>query len=405
MKNFILRITKIILVLIYITLIMPVFGCNNEEIELVLCENECDYYEDGKCCGYVEYGYKFDKACNLVKKSIYTDGYLYGWTDYSYSDDGVLLEQSTYNFNKELTSSEKYDSNGNEISHEEYLNGKLNRYKYTEYDDLGNAVYVKNYAYKSYYSIKKEYDDLGNLVKLLETDYVKDEDPYAEEKDRTVNQYFEMIYDDKGIEISQTITTGDGSIKYRYEFGKDPGTENKYYQYDGEGNIIAWEQNEYDDNGNQTKALRYVVTADEITWHYEYEYDENGNKTVEKDFENEVLSKVTYYNENGGVIKIDLYDESGNVIEPENATSPDLYGYEYDEKGREIKSWRIDSFGKQYYTLYTYDDDLDEIVKYENYYDGHLTGYTEIKYKKVKIHSGRSYNFNFKKLNKNVVIR
>ena len=41
---------------------MPVFGCNNEEIELVLCENECDYYEDGKCCGYVEYGYKFDKT-------------------------------------------------------------------------------------------------------------------------------------------------------------------------------------------------------------------------------------------------------------------------------------------------------------------------------------------------------
>lgn len=125
---------------------------------------------------------------------------------------------------------------------------------------------------------------------------------------------------------------------------------------DKDGNVVAIENNEYDENGKLTKTTK--TTKD-------------GKNISEKNFNDkgQVKTEVKYSNSEGNTGKMPItvaykYDDNGNVIEEEqtdaNGNKISKNAYEYDDNGNKVKN-----------TVYDKDGNLESTIKY-NWADGNL---------------------------------
>lgn len=107
------------------------------------------------------------------------------------------------------------------------------------------------------------------------------------------------------------------------------------YQYDKTGRKTSWERYDlyegrsngkysYDEAGKVTEEVSYGEDG-ERRWSYKYEYDENGNKK-----------------------RLTAYDAKGKITSE--------WIYECDAEGRVLKTWLDEAYGGNYcYSAYTYD--------------------------------------------------
>lgn len=174
-------------------------------------------------------------------------------------------------------------------------------------------------------------------------------------------------YTDNGYIKYSTESEPNGSIKYKYIYGKDnnlikisddipdvPYSDyGNYYnedievEYDRDGNLYkifyyVVETFFYDNNGWKYKVQREYPDADWGEWDL-FKYDEYGN-IIEKKTVNTILNyKTMEFEQNSDMTIVEIYDERGNVSEKkieyldENNISIYFYKYEYDNKGNWLK--------------------------------------------------------------------
>ncbi len=242
----------------------------------------------------------------------------------SYNEDGLLLEER-YPLSNYETKYE-YGENGNLLTVATFdLEGNMQLRTEFLYDEIGNLVYKQHLNAESEISGEEtfEYDEKNNL--LVETIHEYDIDYLT---------VYEYAYDEKG-----------NVLTYK-KFVNNEFVEWTDYEYDTNGYVIV--EISRDEDGNQTARATYEYLPgtdfatkihvynekDEQVSFDEYEYDENGNMTkayfeIQKE-DGTGISSITYlyfYNEYGNLIRM----ETTSDIEEYNETSS--YEYEYDEAG------------------------------------------------------------------------
>jgi Tfp pilus assembly protein PilF len=123
----------------------------------------------------------------------------------------------------------------------------------------------------------------------------------------------EYVYDDNGRFISIKYYSADGRFRSwsEFEYKEDGNTvvtqhlrDGEYIEsegnqtryYDEKGNLIRYDEKEYDENGYRTSYKGYDRDGN-LLYYTEYEYDENGR-----------LIKSTHYNANGEVESTTVYE-------------------------------------------------------------------------------------------------
>lgn len=277
--------------------------------------------------------YSYDNYGNMI---CYETAYNYSGDRYTYTydSDGNKTSEISYRFNcfydkdgninyanVEFEEKSLYDSNGNEIYHED---ADGNWIKYT-YDDNGNKIYNEssNGNWKKYI-----YDNKGQLTYTEDSrgsweKYTYDADGNIILQENVYGGWEKYTYDDNGNEIF--YETSDGIWKkYKYDekgqktyWEYSSGLWNKNV-YDDKGNIVFQENNEgkwgkytYDDNNNMIYSEK-----PNGEWH-KYKYNEKGQKT--------------YYENSDGTLEKYEYDNKGNVTYYENAFI--WRKYYYDKEG------------------------------------------------------------------------
>lgn len=190
----------------------------------------------------------------------------------------------------------------------------------------------------------------------------------ADGKYRFFDKVSEFKYDERGNTI--------------YSHGENKGEQ--YFKYDDSNNLIndGIYDYTYDNKGHLlTKKRSYNEFIDE-----EYKYDENGNKIVFIKRNDEYTSPNIYYyeyNDKGKLVKITMrdnravalfdYDENGNMIYEYNPFEEDSNGYireyiyEYDDKNRVVCI--IDNKNNEIKLNYDEKGNLIEKLYHDSYYN------------------------------------
>jgi YD repeat-containing protein len=211
-----------------------------------------------------------------------------------------LKRKTWYDANGETITSYteyEYDDEGNCIKYTKYdADGAVTSYSEYEYDETGTYT-ESTYSSDGALTDESVYDEAGNLLKETTDDFLH-----------------EYEYDEAG----NLLMVNSSSSTYDYYFE----TNFTYEEYNalGKGTKVSWitidkngetidvgvEEHEFDEQGNHIRTL-----DEDGTVLYEYEYDEHGNL-------------------------ISSSDSNGYL---------DIYRYEYDSAGREIKRIVCDSDG------------------------------------------------------------
>jgi len=176
--------------------------------------------------------------------------------------------------------------------------------------------------------------------------------------------------------------------------------------YDAHGKLSGYNKYDYDSNGNRTKQSIYDLNEDlsgyELSCYNEYEYDSKGNPTIMSRYNangelssyfeigydsNGYRTKYSSYNANGGVSSYSIYenDSNGNWTKQSsynaNGELSDYVVYEYDSNGNQTKQWSYNANGKVSSCFeIEYDSNRNE-TRYNNYNaDGELIDYLVFEY-------------------------
>lgn len=137
----------------------------------------------------------YDANNNVTGVTEYEDGKIVKGTDYKYDADGNMTEwgMSKYDAEGNWAEHERYDAAGNRIGRtvNEY-DERGNRIKYTMYDANENATYAAEYSYEA----DQKYQPVGKLVKKVY---------YSYDAEGKGTGRCEMVYDDTGINVAETI--------------------------------------------------------------------------------------------------------------------------------------------------------------------------------------------------------
>lgn len=166
-----------------------------------------------------------------------------------------------------------YDDQGNPTSY--YKN---------QYDDAGNLVMNSNYNSKGELlgSTKYEYNSKGQETKFVVYDAFG-----------KVQSQGQKEYDSKDRLIQYTDIDKDGNVKsiIKREYDDKTGKETRVLNYDSEGNLVTYEEYEYDAEGNNTKLTKYDSKG-KVKYYIEYTKDENGKEiSTRYDAEGNVISE------------------------------------------------------------------------------------------------------------------
>ena len=196
-------------------------------------------------------------------------------------------------------------------------------------------------------------EDTGSDVLSEREEYVRENIVIAKETwyggDNNIECWSEYEYDEQGNQIKAVSYDESGNIESRLKYEYDgQGNQTKRTSYDESGNIEGWSEHEYDGQGNQTKITYYAENGN-IKSRSEYVYDTQGNKTKEV-----------------------FYDENGNI--------KSWSEYEYDAQGDKTKSVDCDENGNIVNGYeHVYDAEGNEI-KYVSYWDGKINSWSEYGY-------------------------
>ena len=261
-------------------------------------EGEFEDFRDKKRINYLQSEY--DENGNSVEE-VKFDGYgdVIGKSVYVYDDKGHLIGEETYDDSDDLEEKLSYERDGN---------GRLIK-EYVHYLDGAKDT------------ILYKYNDDGKLVYKV----LNDEDGDLEKEEKI--EYF------GGFIVGEEVIE-DGELVRKNKF-----------TIDEKGNVLKAEVktedeefrlvNEYDENGNRIKQLKYD-NSDKLVEKHEYKYDGN-NRMIETMEENPYKKTTTIlgYDEHGnpttqkevnrdGSTNHELerdYDEDGNVTEVRAAIS------------------------------------------------------------------------------------
>lgn len=404
-----------------------------EEPKLILTK-EVSYGSDGNPSG--SYEYEYDSQGNTIKKIGY-DRYGNMSTYEEWDSLGNELKRIRYTEDGLEKQSEihEYDEHGNILKWIKGADLGVDYYCTYEYDEQGNLLScVQDSVYDDDYSIEYTYDDDGNCIKKVyrkPRDYVEEYEYFYDDLGRltyaTTHQYdneynyeteTKYEYDENGNKISVVESNLNGSVIRRsnYEYLEN-GEQRKYIVYDGDGNIIEWDEDIYDNDGKLIESIYYERLMANLDYKTEYTYDSNGylikemetsrnldgtldyinNIEYTNDSSGNVMKKtiqhksyhysedgdsvyqsldVKEYNEEGVLIKWVTYDEEGRI---ENL-------YEYDNYGNLIKESHPNMGYGSYLTCeYKYEyDEYGNVLKVTNYTDGETDGYTEYGYENIE---------------------
>lgn len=194
--------------------------------------------------------------------------------------------------------------------------------------------YVRAYNENNVLTLFGEYNIYGNNKKVTNYD-----------NEGNITNWSENEYDSRQNHIKSTTYDKDGIIIHRDE-----------YEYDANGNTIKnimfdgkytwWSEFEYDSEGKQTKYINRDMNGAIINW-VEFDYDSNGRRIKGRNYKepNKLIRWEEYkYDSNGNVIQYINYDKDGNIS--------DRTDYEFDSWGNEISSTQYYSDGHIFKTRF-----------------------------------------------------
>ncbi len=230
----------------------------------------------------------------------------------------------------------------------EYLNGKLNNKKITEFNKNGFILNSKE--------CNEESGRCNNIIKIYNEGDINIETLVLDENNHIIrimiNEYDE-----------------NGSLIKLYNYSKDILVIENDYHFDDEGNLlymkenllkenIAFEyNNKYDNNKNQIEHSRKSSDG-QFNIKYINKYDENNLRIETIFYDNDKIKNINSYeyNDNGDVLKIIIKDIENN------ADQKITFNYKYDEYGNKIL---IEQYIKNFLTN---KQELFSIEKYEYKY-------------------------------------
>jgi hypothetical protein len=269
------------------------------EMETIYVETKVVYY-DGDDAVTRQWEYEYNEYGNEIK-SIYTN----------YDEDGTATVKqyiSEYDGSNNLLKSTLYTEDGTALPDCEY-----------EYYDSGKLKSETSY-YKGVKDQYCEYDENGNETLII---YYDDN---GVDEDKTIYEY-----DQNGNKIKETITYKDYEEISTYEYDSDNNLIHKVHYEDGN---ISYDTT-YDSYGNETRDISYGEYGSD--WSYVNEYDSNGNLIKYTSYKTDNLDEPKYYD-------IYTYDANNNRILCESyragSDSPTQiieYEYEYDADNNLIR--------------------------------------------------------------------
>ena len=288
----------------------------------------------------------FNTAGNAIRKDFYDKNGDIRWFSLSkYRSDGTLERSEGYNgFSNLMGDVEEYDSAGNMIRYEYYdESGNLSFYNLMEYDSNGNEIKDEGYVDGKLEGITTfEYDADGNRTKqenrdqngeltsywlfMYNADGQKIRDEYYDKAGKS-GGYTQYLYDDTSELVKQEEYGYDGTLQsYRVYIYDAESVEIRSEDYDSDGTMICyWSR---DDEGY---TQRYNPDGTLYDYGNELESQTNSDNSRE--------TREDYYDENGALWRYALfqYDAEGNVIEVRRYDKTDALvwssAYSYNSKG------------------------------------------------------------------------
>lgn len=302
---------------------------DKSEDKLVLTQ-WVEYGDDGS--EWVRTEFEYDAAGNQIReRNYYTATDVKRDVGYEYDSAGNQISETYYDDAGNVFSQikDEYDSNGNIIKTTGCTaDGSILEETGYEYDDAGNMTkqifYSADENTNDAWSWSEfEYNTAGDVIK--ETDY---------DENGVVIIYDEYEYDQKGNLIRESIhNKNTGHYEYEYEYDSNKNLTKKT-SYEGDRNLLGWEESKYDRNGNKIKYIKYSADGN-ADYQEEYQYDGVGNKVEYTAYDgtgNKSEWSKYEYDQNGNMIKETNYNPDGSVA------SWKEYQYEYLSKVLKVKS-------------------------------------------------------------------
>ena len=366
-----------------------------------------EQYYDGKFDGTLRYEY--DSSGNQVSMREYgANGTFRGRTEYQYDELGYIKTETSYSSPgaREPSSQQvyEYDSSGNRLSQETYLNGEFSVREEYEYDTNGNITcervtrsgyddYTKEIQYDSngnkVYEINGndkfiyKYDSSGNLtekkwVGKSNGGFIGHEEYSYDSSGRVTSK---RSYDEKGRPIDNYtyIYDSSGKLKER-KIGHSGSYTTEQFEYDSVGNLIATKSS---NNSGENWQRTYSSGIEEKTIYYKcdesghiecketqelgktisyeiYSYDENGNQTCELyDQKYGELLSTTKYDKNGRMISKTNYNSDKTSFIVENyGLNGEMYNKQVYTNGKLVsqETYHRDENGNNNTYTYIYDE-------------------------------------------------
>lgn len=296
------------------------------------------------------------------------------FTEYQYDGNGNQLDckytryDSDGNIRHFSHETWAYDENGNEIEYAEVdENGNVTARSIREYDAFGYEIKYEKYdnAGKCIDKTIYNYDEHGNLIL------------FAEYPDGNIMTMIEREYDENGNEIKALFYDSDGNITrvVESEYTEDK-RKAKHIGYNGAGAVDEMIEYGYSEGGNLIRSVIYDYNdAGSINSILEHQYDENGRETDFYLYDNEKAvsyQSKTEYDKNGMAINYTGYDKNGDILVMRET--------EYDTFGKVIRENYYDAAGNLIRNYENGYDDLGSITRQAVYEDGALKSEKQTSY-------------------------
>ena len=379
----------------------------------------------------------------LTKEVSYgSDGNPSGSYEYEYDSQGNMIKKIGYDRNGNKNTYEEWDSLGNSLKNLNYDNGVIYWGWECVCDSQGNNL--REIHYQSGGSISSErvysYDDAGNCIKIIDTSYYEDGHEEGYEIEFTYDTSGKCIKNverrkrDSGEDVDEyeylenkeirRFTSYDMNGNIEHYFEEETRLEhdvqgNVIRKLDGDGNIVLWDEDIYDDEGKVIESIYFERSAmnyqDDRT---EYIYDSNGYLIKEiqtsRNWDGTLwyINNIEYTNDDDGKVMKEIlvtstysYTEGGSESVNDTRTeveynsegvlikrvSYDINGemdslYEYDDYGNLTKEVHSNRDGMSYLTgefKYEYDE-YGNVLKVTTYDDGEMSGYREYGYENIE---------------------
>ncbi len=323
---------KIGLFIVSFIIVFMVVGCSGNANKYLKLADE--QIEAGNLIGAMEViveGMEHSKSDKLIEKANYI------------SDHVVMIVNDRYDEGN-LTSSTKYDSQGNQLHHWKY-----NEVGHTEwgweyfhtYDDNKNCVRTDSTQYTPYGDIvnthtEYTHDSNGNVIKKVHYN-----------SKGYVTEYYEYLYDSNNNKVNEKRYNNDDELEeettWKYDgFGNTTHRENKNYNGEYTSSMNGREYI-YDEHGSVITELSYSysnIGDSSSKYIYEYTYDKNGFPIEQVMKRNKEIYYVTQlsHDANGTLrVRDEVDPEDGyRVVEEYNVFGDCISYMEYD--GEDLES-------------------------------------------------------------------